>query len=91
MPDPELKNQIIKLKIEQGRSARSLSDEFGIPPTTIYDWVKNYKKQAAKDEKLAKELAEAEELGRLRRENEELKKEVDFLKKAAAFFAKDVK
>ena len=44
MIDRKLKDQIIKLKIEEGRTARSLADEFGIPQTTIYTWVKAYKK-----------------------------------------------
>ena len=90
MIDRKLKDQIIKLKIEEGRTARSLADEFGIPQTTIYTWVKAYKKKAATDAKFAKELADMEELQKLKKENAELKKEVDFLKQAAAFFAKEV-
>lgn len=90
MIDQKLKDQIIKMKIEDGRTARSLSDEFGIPQTTIFTWVKAYREKAATDAKLAKELADMEELQKLKKENAELKKEVDFLKQAAAFFAKEV-
>lgn len=66
-----------------------MADEFGIPQTTIYTWVKAYKKKAATDAKFAKELADMEEQQKLKKENAELKKEVDFLKQAA-FFAKEV-
>ena len=89
--DPELKNRIIKLRIQDGRSLISLEDEFGIPHNTISNWVKKYRLHAAENEAQAKQLADMEELRRLQIENAELKKENDFLKKAAAFFAKESK
>lgn len=90
MVDQELKNQIIKLRIEEGRTGKSLAEEFGIAATTIYDWVRKYKQDAKKDAEKAKYLAEMEELSKLRKENARLKKENEFLKQAAAFFARDV-
>ena len=51
--------------------------------------VKQYQAEAQKNEEVAKQLADMELLRRLQQENEELKKENDFLKKAAAFFAKE--
>ena len=89
--DPELKNRIIKLRIQDGRSLVSLEDEFGIPHATISRWVQKYRLHAAENEAQAKQLADMEELRRLQIENAELKKENDFLKKAAAFFAKESK
>ena len=89
--DPELKNRIIKLRIQDGRSIVSLQDEFGIPHATISRWVQKYRLHAAENEAQAKQLADMEELRRLQIENAELKKENDFLKKAAAFFAKESK
>ena len=89
--DLELKDKIIKLRIQDGRTLTSLEDEFGIPHATISSWVKKYRLQAAQNEAQAKQLADMEELRRLQIENEELKKENDFLKKAAAFFAKENK
>lgn len=87
--DPELKNRIIKLRIQDGRTFASLEEEFGIPHNTLSTWVKKYRLQAAENEAQAKQLADMEELRRLQIENAELKKENDFLKKAAAFFAKE--
>ena len=87
--DPELKERIIKLKIQEGRTLVSL--EFGISKNTISGWVKKYRVEAKVNAAKAKELADMEELARLKKEVEELKKENDFLKKAAAFFAKESK
>jgi len=56
--------------------------------------LRNWMKQAEIDEKDGADGAltteEREELRRLRRENRTLEMERDFLKKAAAFFAKDL-
>ena len=73
------------------RSLVSLEDEFGISKNTISGWVKKYRVEAKVNAAKAKELADMEELARLKKEVEELKKENDFLKKAAAFFAKESK
>lgn len=89
--DPELKERIIKLKIQEGRTLVSLEDEFGISRSTISGWIKRYRAEAKANAIKAKELADMEELARLKKEVEELKKENDFLKKAAAFFAKESK
>lgn len=89
--DPELKNKLIKLHLQDGRTYKSLSDEFGYSRDVISRIVKQYQKQAAEDEETAKQLADMQELRRLQIENAELKKENDFLKKAAAFFAKESK
>lgn len=70
---------------------RSLAVEFGYSENVVRRIIDNYKKRAEKDEQQAQQLAALEEMRRLKAENEELKKEVDFLKKAAAFFAKESK
>lgn len=89
--EPEVKEKIIKLHLQNGRTYKSLSDEFGFSRYVISDWVMKYRKDAEANEKQAKQLADMEELRHLQAENEELKKEIDFLKKAAAFFAKESK
>lgn len=89
--DPELQQRIIKLYIQDGRTYQSLSDEYGLPRTAITRWVKQYRENAAADAKQARQLADMEALRSLQKEVEELRKENDFLKKAAAFFAKESK
>ena len=89
--DPEIEEQIIKLHMIERRTMRSLAVEFGYSENVVRRIIDNYKKRAEKDEQQAQPLAALEEMRRLKAENEELKKEVDFLKKAAAFFAKESK
>ena len=89
--EPELKEHIIKLYIQDRRTYQSLSDEFGFSPDVIRRWVKKYRQNAQADAERAKQISDMEELRRLQQEVEELRKENDFLKKAAAFFAKENK
>lgn len=89
--EPELKDRIIKLHIQDGRTYQSLSDEYGFSLEAIGRWVRMYRKNAIDNAQQAKQLADMEALRSLQKEVEELRKENDFLKKAAAFFAKESK
>ncbi len=89
MYDKELLAHLVKLHLEQGRTYISLEDEFGVHRNTISRAVRRFRKEAEADAEKAKVLADMEELHRLQKEVEELRKENDFLKKAAAFFAKE--
>jgi transposase len=89
MIDNELRKQIVRLHFEQGRTVKSLSEEFGVSKNAITRWISAYREEAAANAEKEAALKSMEEVARLRRENEKLKKENDFLKKAAAFFAKE--
>lgn len=89
MVSNEMKEIIIKLRIEEGRSLQSLCDEFGVSRYSISRWVSEFRKEATFKKEKADSLMIMEYNRKLKQENEELKKEVDFLKKAAAFFAKE--
>lgn len=89
--DPELKEHIIEQHLRYGRTVRSLSAEYGYPPSTISKWCRKFQQDAAADAEKAASLAAMEENLRLRKQLAELEKENDFLKKAAAFFAKESK
>lgn len=89
--DPEIQKRIMHLYLAERRTQKSLADEFGFSPSVIRRIVDSYKREARETSEKAQKLADMEELGRLKKENEELRKEVDFLKKAAAFFAKESK
>ena len=56
--DPELKEEIIKLHIRDGRTFKSLSDEFGFSADVISRWVKKYRQCAQADADRAKQLAD---------------------------------
>ena len=82
---PEFKRQMVDL-VRGGRTAASLSKEFGPTAWTIGLWLKQAKRDAGKGDG-GVPSAEREELSRLRRENRKLKEEREILSKAAAWFA----
>jgi transposase len=86
----ELREEAVRLVLENGFSVREVGRQLSIPSNTISNWVKAHKKGAlASVGKTRKTLSETElELARVRRELAEVKMERDLLKKAAAYFAK---
>lgn len=82
---PEFKRQMVEL-YRSGRSAASLSKEFGPSDWTITLWAKQADRDAGKGDG-GLTSAEREELNRLRRENRKLLEEREILSKAAAWFA----
>jgi transposase len=84
---PEQKADAVRMVRELGNVAR-VARELDLSETALSKWVKQAEIDAGIGEgDLTTE--EREELRRLRRENRTLQMERDFLKKAAAFFAKD--
>jgi len=83
---PEFKRQAIELVHSSGRPAVQIAKELGIPDQTLSGWL--LKADGRPSTTTVVETPE-EELKRLRKDNERLRMERDFLKKAAAFFAKD--
>ena len=83
--EPELKQEIIRLYLEEGRTIKSLTEEYNLGKGTLRYWLKNTRKECAETKDFT-----TMELERLRRQNVELVKENQFLKKAAAFFAKEI-
>ena len=84
----EFKAEAVRAVIESSRTVADVAREHGIGTETLRNWVNKYRDSHAGD---GPELGEPErqELARLRKENRELKMEQEFLKKAAAFFAKE--
>ena len=85
----EFKAEAVKLLEESGRPLQSVADELGVHANQLRGW-RHEILAAGSAEALARQKAEAGELQRLRRENKRLEQEVEILKRAAAFFAKEV-
>lgn len=83
----EFKAEAVKLVVEQGMSATQAAKDLGIAQSVLSRWVARARREASPD---ALTAAERDELKRLRRENKILQQERDILKKAAAFFAKEM-
>jgi transposase len=75
------------VRSSSGRSISRIAEEIGVSANSLRNWVKQTQIDQGEREGLTTE--EREELKRLRRENRVLKQERDFLKKAAAFFARE--
>ena len=86
----ELKKEIVRLHIEDGRTLNSLADEYKISKASVSNWIKQYRNECQSNPQSQKDLDTMELNRKLQKENAELKKEIEFLKKAAAFFAKEI-
>jgi transposase len=84
---PEFKQEAVRLFRSSERSFSEVAKELGISDESLRRWVKQAEIDAGERDGLTTD--EREELRRLRRENKVLKQERDFLKKAAAFFARE--
>lgn len=87
--EEEAKHKIVKLHLE-GRTLKSLSEEYGVSKASISNWVNLYRSECQANQELKEESDYLAENKRLKKELDEAKKEVAFLKKAAAFFAKEI-
>lgn len=85
---PEFREETAKLVVETGRAVAEVAEQYGIGSTTLGNWVKKYRESHATDEPPL-ELSERARLKELERENRELEMENNFLRKAAAYFARE--
>lgn len=88
--DLVMKKKIIRLHLEEGRSLKSLTEEYNLGSGTLRYWIEKYREECQGNIELKQESNIYEENKKLRKQLEELEKENRFLKKAAAFFAKEI-
>lgn len=88
----EFKVETVGLVTDSDHTVAEVAKDLEIHPNTLYKWVHQYGEnpQEAFPGK-GRQASEAEELGRLRRENQRLRMERDILKKAMAIFSNDPK
>jgi len=84
---PEFKQEAVRLVLASGRPISQVARELGVRPDQLRHW----KQELTRAETAGPSPGEsaAQEVWRLRRELEVVRQERDFLKKAAAFFAKE--
>tara|TARA_R110002095_G_scaffold211362_1_gene199467 strand:+ start:312 stop:623 length:312 start_codon:yes stop_codon:yes gene_type:complete len=90
----EFKVEAVRLMSESGRPSSQLAAELGIRRNQLYKWKEQLENSGDKafSNKLGRPRKEDQsEVITLRQENERLKEEVDILKKAAAYFARELK
>ena len=84
----EFKIELVRRIQESGRTQSEVDKELSIAANTVSRWVRQYRSE--KNEAFPGRGSQASRnalISRLRRENERLRKERDFLKKTAAYFA----
>jgi len=87
---PEFKAEIVELCQRGDRSVGQVSRDFDLTETAVREWVKQAERDAGtRHDGLS--TAEREEISQLRRENRRLREDVEILKRATAFFAKETR
>jgi transposase len=85
---PEFKEQAARKVVDNSLSIAQVARELGVNDTTLGFWVKAYRKKLA-GQPLPPDMPDAERVRELERRNRELEMENAFLKKAAAYFARE--
>jgi len=89
----EFRDSSIQLAINSEKSTAKIAGDLDVNEKTLYNWIRQYKQAnniaSTTSINTTKESFE-DEAKRLRKENKVLKQERDILKKAAAYFAKEV-
>lgn len=75
--------------LEEGRTARSIANEYGIHENTLYKWKQQFEMNPEEAFTHRPDQGGGDEVSRLKRRVKELELELEFLKKAAAYFAKN--
>ncbi len=86
---PEFREEAVQIALRSRKTISETARELELNPETLRGWVKNYQKQhePAADAELT--LSERARLKELERRIREVEMENAFLKKCAAYFAKD--
>jgi transposase len=90
----EFKLEAVRLVIEGKQSVSEIAASLGVRPSMLRDWRRQVEGRPRAEAKVLfrgnpKAVSQEEQISRLQSEIETLRLEVDFLKKAAAYFAKE--
>lgn len=85
---PEFRAEAVRLARESGRPVAHVAKELDVNPETLRNWVRRYEREHG-DDSAELTITERARLKELERRNRELEMENSFLKKAAAYFARD--
>jgi len=92
---PEFKAEIVELCQRGDRSVGRVARDFDLTETAVRAWVRAWVRQAEQNAGTRGDggltSAERQELAALRRENQRLRGDLEVLKRATAFFAKETR
>jgi transposase len=90
----EFKDQAVKMVLEQKRRKAEVARELEISASMLDNWIERYEQSGSSEDRRGKAKPKDADKARIRaleKELEDLRMERDILKKAAAYFAKDLK
>ena len=85
----EFKTEAVRLVRESAHPVAQVARDLGIPENVLYRWRTQHRQASAQGTTRAAQCPEAEDLTRLKRELARVTQERDFLKRAAALFARE--
>lgn len=85
---PEFRDEAVQLAVNSSKSVTAVARELGINSETLRSWVRKHEREHDHSDGPTS-VGERARLKELERRNRELEMEVSFLKKAAAYFAKE--
>jgi transposase len=89
--DPSVKLEVVRMVKEQGLSVRHVSQSIDVGQTAIRRWLMQYEAEINGKPGIGKPLtAEQQRIRQLENENRQLRSDVDVLKKASAFFVREL-
>lgn len=90
--DAAFKLQVVRMIRDQGLSVGQVCREMSLVESAVRRWVEQFDEESAGRSGVGKPLtAEQQRIRQLEAENRQLKSDNDLLKKASAFFARELK
>ncbi|BBP58568.1 hypothetical protein PHLH4_26610 [Pseudomonas sp. St316] len=90
--DPDFKLKVCKMIVDQGLSVNSVCTDLGLSDTAVRRWVQQYQAEQLGGAGIGKPLtSEQQRIRQLEQQVRELKTDNEILKKATAFFARELK
>jgi transposase len=86
---PEFREEAVQIALGSSKTVAEVGREIGVNSETLRDWVKKHQRGLEPSAGADLTVHERARLKELERQNRELQMENAFLKKAAAYFAKD--
>jgi transposase-like protein len=86
---PELKERVVREVLDKSRPHASVAREFGVTESTVSRWVGRYRRTHLAGASVTETIESDERFRELEKRLQDVTAERDFLKKAAAFFARD--
>jgi transposase len=86
---PELRSEVASYVLDGNHTVAQAARAYNLVAETIRNWVNAEKEKRKGSTTEARDSVDRARLAELERRNKELENEIAFLKKAAAYFAKD--